>query len=174
MKRIITALILIVLACLLAGAYGAVHNQISYTVGPDYFHALKFIQFRIPEEFHNRIGAAIVGWFASWWMGLLIGTPLAILALLLPSVAEMTRIFLRSAVLVVTVTLILGCLTLVVDWPAEAYALFLIPTGVVDETGFIRAAVMHEMSYGAGMVGLVLALIMMGFSIRKFRRGGGK
>jgi len=49
---------------------GALHNQVSYTVRPDYFYAFKFhhLPFR---PLQNRSGASIVGWHASWWMGLI-------------------------------------------------------------------------------------------------------
>lgn len=170
MMRSLLLPVLVALACLLAGAYGALHNQISYTVGPDYFHAFKFIQFRIPPEFQNRIGAAIVGWFASWWMGLIIGLPIALLSLFLPTPRAMAGAFLQAAFVVLVVTLALGCLSLTVALPQEQYSLFRIPADVADPAGFVRAAVMHEISYGAGLVGLILGLVAVGLSIRKSRR----
>jgi hypothetical protein len=54
--------------CLISGLYGALHNQISYSVSPDYFDAYKFIQFDVPVTLRDRVGASIVGWQASWWM----------------------------------------------------------------------------------------------------------
>src|SRR5205814_10033702 len=76
--------VLLIAACLTAGLYGALHNQISYTVSPDYFHAFKFHQFGIPEQLRGRVGASIVGWHASWWMGLFIGVPVLLVGLILP------------------------------------------------------------------------------------------
>ena len=162
--------VLIALAVLLAGLYGAIHNQISYTVGPDYFHALKFIQFGIPPEYQNRIGAAIVGWYASWWMGLIIGAPIALLSLALPTPRAMIRAFLRAVLIVLAVALALGSISLMLSLPEGLREIIPIPAGVSDETGFIRAAVMHEISYGAGLVGLVLGLVVTGGSIKAARR----
>lgn len=48
--------LLLVAACLTAGLYGALHNQISYTVSTDDFHAFKFHQFDIPEELRGASG----------------------------------------------------------------------------------------------------------------------
>jgi hypothetical protein len=53
--------VLLAAGCLVSGAYGALHDQLSYTVSPDYFHPLKFDQFSIPSHLHNRAGAAPVG-----------------------------------------------------------------------------------------------------------------
>src|ERR1041384_150504 len=75
--------ILLYIACVLCGAYGAVHNQISYTVAPAFIHQF-FHPYGIPEPLQNRLGAAIVGWEASWWMGLIIGTPILLVGLILP------------------------------------------------------------------------------------------
>src|SRR5262245_8551818 len=84
LPKMILAPVLLVAACVVAGLYGMLHNQISYSVSPDYFHAFKFIQFRIPEDLQNRLGASVVGWHASWWMGLIIGIPVLLIALILP------------------------------------------------------------------------------------------
>lgn len=61
--------LLMALAACAAAIFGALHNQLSYTVGPDYFHSLKFTQFAIPPEMSPRLGAAWVGVQVSWWMG---------------------------------------------------------------------------------------------------------
>ncbi len=84
MLKLLLLPVLLAAGCLISGFYGAAHNQISYTVSPDYFHAFKFIQFEMPANLHNRLGAAIVGWEASWWMGVLIGIPILSVALIMP------------------------------------------------------------------------------------------
>lgn len=73
MNKLALVPLLFLVACLLAGIYGAVHNQISYTVAPEYFTQFKFHQFQIDEAIPDRVGAAIVGWNAAWWMGIVIG-----------------------------------------------------------------------------------------------------
>lgn len=47
--------VLLAAGCLISGVYGALHDQISYTVSPEYFHAFKFRQFAIPPELQNRL-----------------------------------------------------------------------------------------------------------------------
>jgi len=105
--------ILLFAGCLIAGLYGALHNQISYTVSPEYFTAFKFHQFSIPEDLRGRIGAAIVGWRASWWMGLFIGVPVLIVGLILPGwKTYVSRCFLAFAVVAVT-ALVVGLVALI-------------------------------------------------------------
>lgn len=171
--RLILLPVLIACACLLGAVYGAFHNQISYTVGPDYFHAFKFHQFAISADQHTRLGAAIVGVRASWWMGLPIGVPIALLSLAIPGVAHSVRSFAQAACLVVAVTLICGLASLLVTVPPDQYHLIRIPAGVADKAGFVRAGLMHDTSYAAGLLGLLCGVAFMLWRIRRARRADG-
>lgn len=167
MRRLLILPLLVGFACLLAGVYGMVHNQVSYTIGPDYFHMFKFLQFGLPEELQNRTGAAIVGWQASWWMGLVIGIPIAVMSLGIPSATLACRVFFRASLLVVSVTLGLGLVSLAFDPPMDHIP---VPAAVADPIGFGRAAMLHDTSYLAGMIGLVVGLVYVGAQVRAARR----
>jgi len=45
MKKFLVYVLIVVLAVLAAGLFGIVHDQISYTVAPEYFTKFKFRQF---------------------------------------------------------------------------------------------------------------------------------
>jgi hypothetical protein len=164
MGKVLLFPVLLASGCLVSGLYGALHNQISYTVSPDYFHAFKFHQFRIPEELHGRVGASIVGWYASWWMGLLIGIPVLIVGLILPGwKVYLSRCLLSFAVVAGTAlavglaALVYACLTIT---DAEAVGRWH-PQGVVDAVAFARAGTMHNFSYLGGFLGIVTATIYL-------------
>lgn len=68
----------VLVAALTSGAYGAVHNQLTYTLSREYFTRLKFDQFSyldwgLPE----RVFAAAIGFQAAWPIGALVGWWLA-------------------------------------------------------------------------------------------------
>lgn len=167
MKRLLLFIGMIAFACLLAGSYGMLHNQISYAVGPDYFHAFKFHQFRIPDAQHGPIGAAMVGWAASWWMGLVIGVPIAAMSFGIPNLPQATKAFALAAIGVVLLTLALGLVSLLVPPPMEFIP---VPPDAADPIGFGRAAMMHDTSYLAGLIGLVVGLVYMGYKVWHARR----
>src|SRR5713226_9438669 len=74
LKRLLVYGLLVVLAVLVAGLYGVVHNQISYTVSPEYFTKFKFRQFGLVDTpLPGRVRASMVGFLASWWIGIPIG-----------------------------------------------------------------------------------------------------
>jgi len=174
MARLFALPFLLVFACLLAGIYGMIHNQISYTVGPDYFHAFKFHQFSIAEALPYRVGAAIVGWRASWWMGLVIGVPIAAVSLAMPTARQMITAFLRASLLIVGITLALGVASLLVPVDPAQFHHFRVPPDVTDVPGFVRAGLMHNTSYFAGMIGLGAGVIYVIVAVIRARRSAGK
>lgn len=169
MMKLLLLPVLIGFACCVAGLYGMIHNQISYTVAPEYFTAFKFRQFRISDTLPPRLGAALVGWQASWWMGALIGAPIGMATLFLPTLAQMATVFLRVTLLVVAITLALGCASLLIPVGPDIIALIPIPQGVVDSRAFARAGLMHDSSYLAGILALLIGLAWVLRSVRRAR-----
>jgi len=164
---------LILAAPLLAGAYGAIHNQVSYTVSPEYFTRFKFEQFHIDPALPDRLGAAIVGWLASWWMGVPIGLILAPIGLFYRGPRRMLGEALGTYGVVVAVTFVVGFSALLVVSVAfedrELVASWggMVPDGVENPAAFVRAGIMHNFGYLGGAVGLLGGL---GFAVIRLVR----
>src|SRR5690242_10176342 len=59
-----------VVGAIVAGVYGMLHDQITYTISPEYFTKLKFDQFAYAEfGFSERVFVAEIGFLATWWVG---------------------------------------------------------------------------------------------------------
>lgn len=151
---------MLVVACLFAGIYGALHNQISYTVSPEYFHKFKFIQFDIANPFQNRMGASIVGFLASWWMGILISAVLIAFTRRSPvAPRRYVMALLQSYAVVAFTALFVGLVALVfsfyivTDSDARAIEIYTFRP-VLDSVAFLRAGTMHNFSYLGGVVGI--------------------
>jgi hypothetical protein len=177
MPRAVTRLALlpisVMFACLLAGIYGAIHDQISYTVAPSYYHDFKFIQFAIDPTLHNRLGASIVGWNASWWMGILIGLPIYVAGLFVRGHGEFCRAYLRAAMLVVLTALLIGLAALAFSFvliDAQHLPTWMAGRSVGNPVAFARAGTMHNYSYLGGFVGLISGVVLMILAARKARR----
>lgn len=162
MKRLLAALLLIPLACLAAALFGALHDQVSYTVAPDYYHLFKFIQFDIHADWPPRLGAAWVGVLASWWMGLIIGVPVfGIGAFVVPTAAGLFRAGLWSIGLVLGLTAIASATGLLVEVISPTPdGIWWTPDGA-DVTAFRRAGAMHNAAYAGGALGLLAALVLV-------------
>ena len=157
-----TFFMLLVLAAVGAALFGALHNQLSYTVGPDYFQSFKFPQFGIAEGTPDRLGAALVGIQASWWMGPLVGLPAFLYGLLaVPSARSYLAAGIGGIGLVLVLATFSALTGLIGGLVADATGILdtaLVPPEGVDRSDFIRAGFMHDASYLGGALGALLAI----------------
>ena len=78
-KKIVTIILLTLAACLLAGTYGILHDQLTYTISPEYYTKFKFYQFELLDEGmpgplpNPRLWVCYIGFMATWWLGIPIG-----------------------------------------------------------------------------------------------------
>jgi hypothetical protein len=153
--------LLLALAALAAALFGALHNQLSYTVGPSYFEALKFPQFGIDPGTSPRFGAAQVGILASWWMGPLVALPAFLYGFL---TVPRTESYLAAGIGAIGLVLVLATLAallglvggIVADTTGILDPYIAIPEGLV-RSDFLRAGFMHDASYAAGALGLLVS-----------------
>ena len=159
MVRLALIPVLFVIACLFAGIYGTAHNQISYTVAPEYFTQFKFHQFRIDDRTPERIGAAIVGWNAAWWMGIVIGIVLIPLGLVIRGNANYFWGMIQVFGVVTMTTLIVGLVSLAVAFAVvdseTVGQITQYGNEMSDDVAFARAGTMHNFSYLGGLVGII-------------------
>lgn len=165
MERALRPLIVVLLAIAVCATFGALHNQVSYTISPDYFHAFKFHQFDVAEPLQNRWGASLVGVGASWWMGVPLGLILGLPTLLQPTGRGFVRATLLSIVTMLGVTIATGAIGLGLassqfDPPARLEIYEGVP--VQDPAAFWRAGGLHNFSYLGAAVGLIPALCVQG------------
>jgi hypothetical protein len=156
-----------------AGAYGAVHDQVSYSISPEYFTKLKFHQFSYADfGWPPRVFVAEIGFLASFGVGLLGGWVVARLGLAeIPAPAVRTRtvrtfgIVLSSTMLGGVIGAILGLAVTRNGVPAGWDDLT--AAGVEDPQRFVVVAYLHAGSYLGALVGLVMALV----TARRFLAG---
>lgn len=158
-------LVLLASAALVAAIFGALMNQLSFSVGPTYFTAVKFPQFGIAEGTAPRWGAAVVGAQAAWWMGALVGLPAFLIGLLrVPRTASYLAAGLGAIGLVICVATFAALAGLVVGLAADTTGLLDAWISVPDgptRSDFLRAGLMHDAAYLGGIVGAIVALTPM-------------
>lgn len=156
---------LMTIAAFAAALFGAVHNQVSYTVGPTYFTEFKFFQFQIGAAIPDRLAAGYVGVMASWWMGPLIGLPAFIYGLIAVPTARRYFAGGMGAILIVILLATLGALAgllggLIADSTGLLDDVIAFPDGPTRQD-LLRAGFMHDASYLAGALGLFAAFFPM-------------
>jgi hypothetical protein len=131
---------ILLIATLLAALYGVLHDQITYSLCPEYYTKFKFIQFGLADEdlaaqFSDpRRQVATVGFLATAWFGALLGLVLGLVALIFKDARTMFRMGGRS---------------------------------VKD---FITVGSIHNCSYLGGLVGLLFGIVYLIWQRRTLRR----
>jgi len=127
----------------------------------------------IEPNFQNRLGASLVGWHASWWMGLIIGIPVYFAALFVRGNRLAIKVFLKAAMIVVILTLLLGVIALVIGYFSisdTTLPSWMNGKNITNPVAFSRAGNMHNFSYLGGLVGLLSGLIFTIISAWKSRQ----
>jgi hypothetical protein len=153
------------IGAVVAATYGAVHDQVSYTISPEYFTKLKFHQFAWADAgWPRRVFVAEVGMLATWWVGMIAGWVLCRAgfadpekATLRGDVARAFAIVLGVAVASGVVGVLLGTIAShgdLTSWSEWRENLWL-----VDVPSFVIVAYLHWASYLGALLGLVVAVM---------------
>lgn len=163
-EKIIVLFILVLIGLGVAGLYGALHNQISYTVSPEYFTKFKFDQFGLLDtSIPERVRASIVGFCASWWMGFPIGLLIGIIGFIQQGSRRMFTVSLKAMMLALLFTFIFGICGLVYGYVQTAtlhvgdYQNWYVPLNLNDTRRFLCAGYMHNAAYLGGTLSVLIA-----------------
>ena len=156
------AALLALVGALIAGGFGIVHDQITYTISPEYFTRLKFDQFRAADfGFPARVFVAEIGFLATWWVGLIAAWFLARLAL--PKFHSPAKRVLLAMAVIVGSTIFFAVIGYFVgpvlfgnrpDWRDALDSL-----GVTDTTAFNRVTAIHLGSYAGAFLGWLAMMV---------------
>lgn len=179
MNKVLTLFLLVVIACLLGGVYGAVHDQISYSISPEYYTKFKFYQFGLMDMGNEaifptpRLQVAVVGFMATWWMGIPIGIILGLVGLVHSDWRWMLRITLKAFLITVAIAFATGLIGLAYGYvflsnkPREEFSNWFLPDNLIDFKSFVSVGSMHNFSYLGGLTGLLAGIAYS--LMRKFR-----
>ncbi len=159
-----------ILGALLGGLYGVLHDQVTYSIGTEYFTRLKFDQFAYakPDWGGPRGFVGIIGFLATWWVGALVAWVIARVSIWrrgqLPSPGDMARTF--GIVLAVSLASAFAgwCWG---QWRRatgydEGWQGFMGQLGVTRPEEFMTVAYIHNASYLGGLLGMVVGLVWLG------------
>lgn len=153
----------IIIAVMAAALYGILNDEITYTISPEYFTKFKYIQFGVdPSLFGGaRYAVAAIGFMATWWMGLIIGTCFALYSLSLPNHKIMLTAVLKAILITFSVTIFFAVLGFVLGrlYFANAAVNWWLPPGLVNKNDFITVGSVHNFAYLGGFAGLLGGII---------------
>jgi len=149
-----------------AGLYGALHDQISYSISPEYFTKMKFYQFSYADfGWPPRVFVSEIGFLATWWVGLFAGWFLARIGLTEIPIPVQRQAVVKAFAIVLLVTATCALIGVLLgwvvtqssdlnDWNHHQHAL-----GIKDLPSFVIVAYLHLAGYVGALIGCLLAIV---------------
>lgn len=181
MNKPIALILIFLIAPMFGGIYGIIHDQITYTISEEYYTKFKFIQFGLdnwgigenigtlenPEIklYQPRFGASIVGFLATWWVGMITGIVLGLVGCLHKNGKDMFIITMKAFLITIGVALIIGLIGLLYGklFLIDSSLNWHLPENLNHKASFIMVGAMHNFSYLGGVIGLIISVI---YSVR--------
>jgi hypothetical protein len=156
------------LGALIAAGYGVLHDQVTYTISPEYFTRLKFRQFAYADfGWPLRVYVAEIGALATWWVGFAAGWFMARTVLPRSGESPALPLIVRGFMIMLTSAFLFGvggyCLGLAGGITPEnsGIAAYGADLGVADLPAFVRVAYIHNAGYLGGLIGLIAAVVWL-------------
>lgn len=171
MKKFAVFFLLILCGSLIGGLYGIIHDQLTYTIAPEYYTKFKFFQFGIVDYgseatvAQSRLWVGVVGFMATWWMGMFIAIILGLVGIIHSDWKAMLIITLKAFILTLLITFTTGLVGLAYGYIAladqlrENFQHWFIPDNLVDFKNYIAVGSMHNFSYLGGLIGLIAGVV---------------
>ena len=169
MGKFLILLLTIIISIALAGLFGILHDQITYTISHEYYTKFKFHQFGLSDKegevilSNPRISVSQVGFMATWWVGKWIGIILGLVGLIFINHKLMLRAIL-NALLITFIT------TILFSFAGYLYGKFelsikgvdwWLPDNLINKNSFITVGSIHNFSYLGGAIGLIFGVIYL-------------
>lgn len=170
MRKILNFIVIILASTIIAGIYGILHDQVTYSISREYYTLFKFEQFGINDwgVSDERIKAGIIGFLATWWVGLILGIFYAISSLFLNSNKSL-KVSLQAILLNIGIAIIFGIVGYfygALFLNAESSNLF-IPEGATNVQAYINVGSIHNFGYSGGFLGMVIGIF---YQVRRTKK----
>ena len=154
-----------IMGALIAGTYGILHDQITYTISPEYFTKLKFVQFHYADfGFPRRVFVGEVGFLATWWVGFVAAWFLARLSVPTWPTRKAFQYTLTGFGIIFGSAMVAGAIGGVLGYYRRSNSDFsgwqdyAVMNGVGDLPVFVNVAYIHNAGYLGALAGLIAAL----------------
>ena len=183
MKKLLTLLFIVILSCFIGAIYGIVHDQLTYSISPEYYTKFKFNQFGLAEDGipvqSPRLMAVVAGIMATWWMGYIIGAILGLVGLIHKDSKQMFTVTMKAILITMVIAFITGLIGLLYGYISlesqpEHFSIFHpdISEPVIDIKSFEMVGLMHNFSYLGGLIGMIAGIVYSIFQKRKISKRG--
>ncbi len=160
-----------IVGALVAGGYGILHDQVTFSISPEYFTKMKFEQFAAADfGLPTRVFVSEIGFLATWWVGLIAAWFLARIAVpVWPGRIAWQKVFAAFSII-----LTIAFISAVIGWwlggsdsgKSRFWQEMCASMEIRDVPAFVRVGYIHYASYIGGLIGLITAV----FSLNRWKK----
>ena len=158
----------ILIGSVIASIYGVIHDQISYSISPEYFTAFKFNQFSYADfSLSDRLYVAIIGVLATWWFGAISGWFLGRIRFLNDDFETANRDIINGFYIIFIAVIVFGIAGGIVGYvhafyfPVETFIGWENELPINELKKFIVVGYIHTSGYIGGLLGIIVSTYML-------------
>jgi hypothetical protein len=166
--RILTLIGLILLASLIGGVYGALYDQLTYSISPEFFTKFRFQLFSPDPATNKRLVVAWIGFLNTWKTGAIIGGGLALTGMINLDYKRMFKFSIYAFLIALTIAFVTG----IIGWSVSPLASQADPgpeLNILDKDAFKTVVNMNNFSYAGGVIGMFVGALYQLYGHRKYR-----
>lgn len=167
MLRIFILISLIFCGTLMSCLYGILHDQITYTISPEFYNLVRFPQHQIASD-AARWGAMQIAVINSWKIGFIISLVLSCMGLIHFNNRKIIRFTLESFAIVVVTAASIACLSFLFGLLNHFDESKLAET-VVQKGNFLLVQSIHNSTYIGGLIGMFVGIYWQFYRRKKNR-----
>lgn len=146
----------LILCPIIAGIYGMLHDQITFTISAEYFLYFKALR---KTTLPHRLAASIIGWNGTWWLGLFAAIILVLLYLIKRNTDHLIKNVVSNALWIICISAAAGIVGGVVGFifPTQSgeFFDFAMRHNVEYYTAYFSVWMIHWGGYIGSVVGIV-------------------
>lgn len=162
-------LALVAISPLLAGIYGFLHDQVSYSVCSEYFTKIRFEDYaHFPELWHDRTKAGVIGILNAWKQGLLAGILLTAVATIHKQLNRILSYTLTSYGITIVVTALSALLGLYIH-SGQSSTMAIYPD-IENLQGLYQVTQMNNFAHMGGVIGMLFGMAYHMYRYKKDKK----
>jgi hypothetical protein len=159
---------LLILAPVLASLYGFLHDQITYTISEEFFTKFRFQNYNMPEVWHPRARAGMIGIMNAWKVGIPFGIILTFVGRIHQNTRKLLFYTTYAYILTFTMSFVFSMISMYISaTPDLAIAQQQMPANITDPAAFQRVVQMNNFGYVGGIIGMILGIGLQVFLYKR-------
>jgi hypothetical protein len=150
---------LLILAPVLASIYGFIHDQITFAISEEFFTKFRFNNYDMPEAWHPRARAGMIGVMNAWKAGIPFGIILTFVGKIHQNTRKLLFYTIYAYILTFSLSFVFSMIAFYLPATPDITSVQQhMPENILDPEAFQRVVQMNNFGYVGGIIGMILGI----------------